>query len=47
MQINKESLIIYHRKILENKENSELIREHARRKLLKLFDKNESRKNGK
>ena len=46
MQINKESLIIYHRKVLENKDNSELVRENARRKLLKLLVEIESRKNG-
>jgi len=41
MKITKESLIIYYRKIIQNKNNPELVRNNAREKLLKLLDKNE------
>jgi len=38
MKQNKQSLIIYFRKILENKDNSEIDRENARKELLKLLN---------
>jgi len=40
MKINKESMILYYRGILQNKSKPELIRENARKELMKLLGEN-------